>query len=160
MKRIGAAVAGCLGLFIAVGQERDFPEGVKAYEQKDYATAFTVWEPLAEGGSAAAQFNLALLFYDGRGVPQDFERAAKWFEKAADQGFTNAQRNLAELYFNGKGVKRDPVQSYKWFSLCAAAGNDTCAEHRDIVAKKLNASKLAEAQRQAREWKPTKGGSR
>jgi|SRR5579872_5172051 len=159
MKQFAAALA-CLGLFIAAGQdaEKDLAAAAKAYENKDYGTAYTIWEPLAESGSAPAQFNLALLFYDGRGIPQDFERAAKWFEKSADQGYVSAERNLGELYFAGKGVKRDYVQSYKWFSICAAAGNDTCAEHRDIVAKKLSASKLAEAQRLTRDWKP-KGGS-
>jgi TPR repeat protein len=156
MNRIAAAaVLGCLGVFFTVGQEKDLATAAAAYDKHDYATAFTIWEPLAEGGSAPAQFNLALLFYDGRGVPQDFERAAKWFEKAAGQGYTNAQRNLGELYFTGKGVKRDYVESYKWFNLCAASGNETCADHRDVVAKKLSASKLAEAQRLAREWKPT-----
>jgi TPR repeat protein len=155
MKHVSAAVLlGCLGVFLTVGQEKDLATAAAAYDKHDYATAFTIWEPLAESGSAPAQFNLALLFYDGRGVPQDFERAAKWFERAAGQGYTNAQRNLGELYFTGKGVKRDYVQSYKWFNLCAASGNETCADHRDVVAKKLSASKLAEAQRLAREWKP------
>ena len=112
---------------------------------------------MAEGGSAPAQFNLVPLFYDGRGVPQDFERATEWFGKAADQGYASAQRNLGEMYFSGKGLKRDYVQSYKWFSLCAASGNQTCSDHRDVVAAKLRSSKLAEAQRLAREWKPKSG---
>ena len=149
-----ATVVGCIGVLLAFGQEKDLATAAKAYDAHDYATAFTIWEPMAEGGSAPAQFNLALLFYDGRGVPQDFERAARWFEKAADRGYTAAQRNLGELYFIGKGVKRDFVHSYKWFNLCAASGNETCVDHRDQVAKKLSASKLAEAQRLAREWKP------
>jgi len=158
--RLRAAILACLGVFAAAGQdtEKDLATAAKAYENKDYGTAFTLWEPLAEAGSAPAQFNLGLLFFDGKGVPQDFERAAKWFERAADQGFVGAQRNLGELYFAGKGVKRDYILSYKWFSICAAKGNETCAEHRDIVAKKLSASKLAEAQKMTRDWKP-KGGS-
>jgi TPR repeat protein len=158
MKRIRtAAVFGCFGLLLALGQKQDFTDGMKAYEKNDYATAFKVWQPLAEGGSAAAQFNLGLLYYEGQGTPQDFEKATEWFGKSADQGYASAQRNLGELYFSGKSLKRDYVQSYKWFSLCAASGNETCADHRDQVAKKLKGSKLAEAQRLAREWKPKTG---
>lgn len=158
MKRIRAtAILGCFGLFLAVAQKQDFTDGVKAYEQKDYATAFKIWQPLADGGSAAAQFNLGLLYYEGQGAPQDYQQAEHWFQMSADQGYASAQRNLGELYYSGKGVKRDYVQSYKWFSLCAAAGNQTCADHRDLVAKKLRGSKLDEAQRLAREWKPKTG---
>ena len=136
---------------------QDFDDGLKAYEDRDYATALKNWQPLAEKGNAMAQFNLALLYFDGKGVPQDFERAAQWFERAADQGYTRAQRNLGEMYAIGQGVKKDFVQSYKWLSLCAAGGNETCAAHRDWVAKKLKGSQLAAAQRLAREWKPKSG---
>lgn len=142
-------------VFPVIGQ--DFDTGLKAYENKDYATALKQWQPLAEKGNAMAQFNLALLYFDGKGVPQDFAEAAQWFEKAADRGYTRAQRNLGEMYAIGQGVKKDFVQSYKWLSLCAASGNETCAQHRDWVAKKLKGSQLSAAQRLTREWKPKSG---
>jgi hypothetical protein len=41
-------------------------------------------------------------------------------------------------------------------SLCAAAGDQMCIGQRDLVAQKLKGSKLSEAQRLAREWKPKK----
>jgi hypothetical protein len=143
---------GCLGLFTIAGQ--DFAAGLKAYENHDYAAALKEWRPLAEKGSAAAEFNLGLLYYDGRGVAQDFTEAAQWFERSADQGYGKAQYNLGEMYAIGKGVKRDYVQSYKWLSVCAANGNDTCGQHRDLVEKKLKNSQLSTAKRLAQEWKP------
>jgi TPR repeat protein len=153
MKPIRAlATIGCLGLFVVSGQ--DFAAGLKAYENHDYATALKEWRPLAEKGSAAAEFNLGLLFYDGRGVAQDFNEAAQWFERSADRGYAKAQYNLGEMYAVGKGVKRDYVQSYKWLSVCATGGNNTCGEHRDWVEKKLKASQLSTARRLAQEWKP------
>jgi TPR repeat protein len=146
------AMIGCLGLFALSGQ--DFAAGLKAYENHDYATALKEWRPLAEKGSAAAEFNLGLLYYDGRGVSQDFTEAVQWFERSADQGYAKAQYNLGEMYAVGKGVKRDYVQSYKWLSVCAASGNDTCGQHRDLVEKKLKNSQLSTARRLAQEWKP------
>jgi uncharacterized protein len=152
MKSIrAAAVVMSIGLFVAGGQ--DFDAGLRAYEQHDYAQALKEWRPLAEKGNAQAEFNLALLYFDGKGVPQDFEQAAEWFAKAADEGYTRAQRNLGEMYAIGQGVKKDFVQSYKWLSLCAVSGNETCASHRDWVAKKLKGSQLAAAQRMTREFK-------
>lgn len=153
MKPIRAlAMIGCLGLFTISAE--DFAAGLKAYENQDYSTALKEWRPLAEKGSAAAEFNLGLLYYDGRGVSQDYPEAARWFERSADQGYAKAQYNLGEMYAVGKGVKRDYVQSYKWLSVCAAGGNNTCGEHRDWVEKKLKGSQLSNARRLAQEWKP------
>ena len=137
----------------AVSFAADYSAGVKAYEKGDFTEARNQWEPLAAGGSAAAQFNLGLLYYDGRGVPQDFGEARRWFQRAAEQGYAKAQHNLGAMYGTGKGVGRDYLQAYKWLSLCAAAGEQSCIGQRDLVAQKLKGSKLAEAQRMAREWK-------
>ena len=143
-------------VFVAIAPGEDFAAGAAAYERGDYSTALKEWEPLAKAGGSAAQFNVGLLYYDGRGVPQDFSEAAQWFEKSADHGYAKAQHNLGAMYAVGKGVKRDYVQAYKWLSLCAASGEESCVAQRDLVAAKLSSSKLANAQRLAREWKPIK----
>ena len=134
----------------------DFTVGLKAYQSGDYAAALKEWRPLAEQGGAAAQFNLGLLYYDGKGVPQDFQQAADWFALSADHDYTKAQYNLGEMYAVGKGVKRDYIQAYKWLNICASKGDETCASHRDLIAQKLKGSKLAAAQRMSSEWKPKK----
>lgn len=148
--------AGCMAgavLCIGIAAAGDFAAGLAAYEKGDYATAVKEWQPLAEDGEAAAQFNLALLYHDGRGVPQDYRSAFRWFERAANQGYARAQLNLGAMYGVGKGVKRDYVEAYRWLSLCAATGLEPCVAQRDQVAPKLSRSKLAQAQQRAREWK-------
>jgi TPR repeat protein len=140
---------------VAIATCGDFAAGASAYEKGDYATAMKEWEPLAKAGGSAAQFNVGLLYYDGRGVPQNFPEAAQWFEKSADHGYVKAQHNLGAMYAVGKGVKLNYLQAYKWLSLCAATGDSSCATQRDLVAAKLSSSKLAAAQRLAHEWKPT-----
>ena len=149
--RVLAAVA------TVVASAQDFDVGLKAYENKDYATALKEWHPLAEKGHARAQFVVGLLYYDGKGVPQDYAEALNWFQQSADRGYARAQYNLGEMYATGQGVKRDYMLAYKWLNLCAAAGTENCAEHRDWVAKKLKKSQLEAAQRMAREWKPVEG---
>ena len=136
---------------------QDFDAGLRAYEKEDYAAALKEWRPLAEQGHPRAQFLLGLLYYDGKGVPQDYPEAANWFQQSADRGYARAQHNLGEMYATGQGVKRDYVQAYKWLNLCAAAGIDNCADHRDLIAKKLKSSQLEKAQRMSREWKPIPG---
>jgi TPR repeat protein len=148
-------------LFVIVAPSRaDFAAGLAAYNKADYATALKEWQPLADGGSPDAQYNIALLYVDGKGVARNYEEAVKWFERAANQGHVKAQHNLGAMFAVGEGVKRDYVQAYKWMSVCAAKGDGGCASQRDQLEKKLKGSKLAEAQRQATEWKPAEEPSK
>ncbi len=71
---------------LAVPAWADFQAGMDAYNRKDYATALREWRPLAEQGDADAQYNLALMYDRGYGVPQDYVQARQWYEKAAAQG--------------------------------------------------------------------------
>jgi hypothetical protein len=48
----------------------------------------------ANQGNAIAQTNLGVLYRDGKGVPQDYAEALRWYRKAADQGNAIAQTNL------------------------------------------------------------------
>lgn len=100
----------------------DFKTGLKAYEQGDFATALKEWLPLAEKGDAHAQYNVALIYARGQGVPQDYKQAAEWYRKAAEQGVAAAQYNLGVMYSNGQGVPQDPQEARKWFLKAAEQG--------------------------------------
>ena len=75
---------------------------------------------------------------------------------AADQGDADAQSKLGVAYYAGHGVPKDFAEAHKWFNLSAAAGHPKAGETRDLVAKEMTPEQVAEAQRLAREWKPTK----
>lgn len=134
----------------------DFATGLSAYQKGDYATAAKEWRPIAESGDREVQFNLGLLYVDGKGVPQDYAQAVSWFEKSAEQDYDKAQLNLGALYGIGKGVKRDYIQAYKWLNICAAKGNAKCAAQRDLVGQKMKPAQVTTAQRLSSEWTPKK----
>ena len=48
----------------------------------------------AEKGNAAAQFELAVRYFEGRVVPRDPKLSTQWFEKAAKQGHAQAKARL------------------------------------------------------------------
>jgi uncharacterized protein len=128
---------------------------------QDYAQTLKWWQKAAGQGFLDAQFNLGVMYDGGRGVPQDYAEAIKWYRKAADRGFPDAQTNLGLMYANGKGVPEDYVQALMWCVL-AVAGNsayvqdrNAAIKNRDTVAAKMTPAQIAEAQRLAREWKPT-----
>ena len=82
----------------------------------------------AAQGEAKAQTILGILYDEGRGVPQDYTEALKWYHLAAAQGEAPAQHNLGNLYAEGRGVPQDYAEALKWFRLAAAQG-DALAQH-------------------------------
>ena len=87
----------------------DFQKGLTAYQSGDFATALREWTPLAEQGNASAQYNLGLMYRNGRGVPQDDKTAVKWYRLAAEQGHASAQYNLGQTYRKGDGVPKNDM---------------------------------------------------
>jgi localization factor PodJL len=98
--------------------------------------------PAAIGGPAlraaaasenpAAEFEVALRYAEGRGVPQSFEMAARWFERAADHGLAPAQFRLGCLYEKGQGVKKD-LETARRLYLSAADRGHAKAMHNLAV---------------------------
>ena len=98
------------------------------------------------------------MYAEGHGVPQDYPEAVRWFRKAADQGNATAQGNLGDCYGNGNGVIKDYVQAYKWDNLASAQGlvHYPARSATFLNFRVIGAIQVAEAQRLAREFKPTK----
>jgi hypothetical protein len=63
-----------------------------------------------------------LMYEFGRGVPQDYAVALRWYRIAADQGNAAAQYNLASMYQDGKGVSMNYVEAVKWYRRAADQG--------------------------------------
>jgi TPR repeat protein len=95
-----------------------FEDAVVALKKNDYAMALWLLRPLAEQGDAQSQAALGLMYYDGRGVPQNY------------------------------------VLAHMWLSL-ALRGEKLAAKARDMVAAKMTPAQIAEAQKLARQWRPT-----
>ena len=79
----------------------------------------------AERGDAKAQDRLGSIFYYGKGVPQDYNQAVRWFRQAAEQGDAKAQYNLARMYYKGQGVPQDYTEAARWARKAADQGDAT-----------------------------------
>ena len=129
----------------------DFNKGLTAAQNGDFATALKEWKPLAEQGDATAQFNLALMYSKGDGVPQDYKEAVRWYTLAAEQGDAQAQYNVAVSFYKGEGVIKDIVYAHMWKNISASNGLDVAREHLKTLEKEMTLSQKEEAQRLARE---------
>ena len=78
------------------------------------------------------------MYEQGRGVSQDYLKAAEWYRKAADRGYGGAQNNLAIAYGLGQGVPKDLIEASKWFALGAAHGDNLRAELREAIKKDID----------------------
>jgi FOG: TPR repeat, SEL1 subfamily len=59
------------------------------------------------------------MYANGRGVDQDFTKAAIWYRKTADQGLDDAQYGLAHSYNYGNGLKQDFRLAINWYQKAA-----------------------------------------
>ena len=84
----------------------------------------------ADRGNADAQDYLGIMYANGRGVPQDYAKAAEWYRKAADQGYANAQCNLGFMYDNGCGVPQNCKTAVEWYQKAADQGYAMDFQHR------------------------------
>ena len=115
----------------------------------------------AKRGDPRAQATLGWMYANGRGVPQSYVLAAKWYQRAADQGHGGAQFELGLLHNKGQGVKQDLVLAHMWLNLSAsqASGEDRDfkVRIRESVASKMTVAQMALAQQMAQEWYKSQG---
>ena len=77
----------------------------------------------AAAGDAAAEYEIAARFSEGRGVAVNNEQAVHWLQRAADQGLAPALFRLGGLYEKGVGVKKDLTKARDFYAAAADKGN-------------------------------------
>jgi TPR repeat protein len=110
-------------------------DAMAAYQKGDYATAISLFQPLAEGGDASAQVALGLMYNNGQGVTRDYAEAVKWYRLAADQGSADGQAALGAMYDNGHGVTQDDAEAVKWYRLAARQGDEFAQYNLGVLYK-------------------------
>jgi localization factor PodJL len=77
----------------------------------------------AANGDPRAQYEIGMIYAEGKAVGKDSQQAVVWYETAAAQGFANAQYRLGTAYEHGMGVEKDLEQAKLWYLRAAEAGN-------------------------------------
>jgi len=109
----------------------DYQTGLDAFSLGDYATAMTEWRAVTDGPATAvnpaiyveAHYAVAMLYWQGQGVAQDYGRAREWLLKAARMNHAGAQAKLGYMYTDGVTVPQDYGQALEWFQQAARGGN-------------------------------------
>ena len=115
-----ALAAVCLLTLVA---RAGLEEGVAAYQAGNLELAVREFRTAAEKGDSAAQYNLAMMYERGIGLPKDEKQALTWYLKSATLGNSNAQFNLGVLFENGHGTAVDFPQANLWYRKAAVQGD-------------------------------------
>jgi len=63
---------------IKIDIKKEFEKAISFYRQNDYGQALNKFEKLSDLGDSKSQYNLAVMYYKGQGIPQNFNRAYYW----------------------------------------------------------------------------------
>ncbi|KTC87185.1 SEL1-like repeat protein [Legionella brunensis] len=108
----------------------------------NYQKAMQNYDMASQKGDKVGQFNLALVYENGKGVPVDYAKAKAFYSKAAELGHKQAMTQLAGLYFNGLMGKRDEQQAIHWYKKAAALGDSNALYQLGLLSETGVGTKL------------------
>lgn len=130
-------------------QER-FAEATKLLKTTNYAEGVAQIQRLADEGYDIAQNTLGAMFFEGKGVPQNYEKAIEWYEKSAIQECAIAQLNLGMMYWQGNGVSKDEQKGTYWLQKAAEQGN--AVAQSGLAAAYARGKGMPQDDKKAIEW--------
>ncbi len=155
---------------------RDFTEkdnyliGLSWYKQWNYQIAAKFWKPLAQEGDCDAQYALGLLYFEGLGVGQSYERAIGLWTRSADQGQAQAQISLGVVYSrlslpytsldckSGCGQEKDLIAAYRWFGIASEIGSPhevtVAQDSLKKIVPEMTPEEIREGDALIDSWKP------
>lgn len=101
----------------------------------DYMKAFACFTRAANMENDQAAYQLAKMYDEGRGIPQDQAKALKWYEKA--QGILGVPLRMAVMYLEGIGTEQDDIKARNYLYVAISAGDSTEAPKllKELYAK-------------------------
>ena len=123
-----------------------------AVDQRNRVRSVADLQKLAEQGDSEAQWQMAVRYHNGEGVPQDDTQAMKWFERAAEQGHVDAQSRLGAYYWAGRGVPEDLSKAYYWSAIATAQGDEISKSRLEGLTYQMTRAQISTARQQAESW--------
>ena len=105
----------------------------------------------AKEGDAMSQYNLGVLYAQGKQMEQSDTKAVYWWRKSANQGNAMAQNNLGIMYMQGKGgVEKSDEEAAKLFRQSAEQGYSEAQNNLAVMLVKGQG--VEKNQAEAVEW--------
>ncbi len=99
----------------------------------------------AKAGDAAAEFELAKLYFEGRDIPKDDTQGLLLLERAGRHGLPQAQFQMGERIYGDGNSSDKYVEAYVWFALAQQGGFDQSGAKVAELEARMTEDQLAEA---------------
>jgi TPR repeat protein len=120
-------------------------EVVQAILNEDWATAYFVIKPLADGGNMNAEHYMGWFYEQGIQVSQSYEKAFHWWLKAAQKGVPESQSGIAQLYESGRGTTQDFIEAYIWYAKAIMSGDEESRLLISNLSSKMTSAEVSDA---------------
>jgi len=105
------------------GSDKGIKKGQELVIPCDGTSAYAIIDAPQQVQEAGwAMFNIGNLYFDAKGVTQDYDKAMEWYQKAADIDYLPAIHNVGYLYYHGYGVPQDYKKAFQYFSRASERG--------------------------------------
>lgn len=101
----------------------------------------------AKAGDAAAEFELAKVYFEGRDIPQDDAQGLRLLERAARHGLPPAQFQMGERTYGDGNSSEKYVEAYVWYALAQQGGFDQSDAKVTELETRMTEDQLAEARK-------------
>lgn len=102
-----------------------FKIGMDYYYANEFAKSVEWLQYSANNEYADAQYQLGVMYLNGKGVTKNYSFAVHYLQKAADYENAGAQCDLGYCYANGFGVNASIEQGFKWTRKAYENGDKT-----------------------------------
>ena len=107
---------------LAFALSRDQAAALGKLAAKGDAAAVSQLLKAAKTGSAEAALSVALLYYRGEPIQQDFAQALAWFEESAKRGHPEAMTLAGHMFQEGLGTAQDYAKARQVLSARSRCG--------------------------------------
>ncbi len=112
---------------------------LEAIQSGDYGTAFSIYHSLAEQGDASAQYNLGIMYYEGRGISRHHIYSYMWLSLAKTNGEARAQESLD--FLRGQIASEDISKAQALSAKCWESNYADCPTIAQAKEEGLKAGK-------------------
>jgi SEL1 protein len=121
---------------------RIYAEGSPPDIEQSNDTAIKYFKKAIEHQSLEGYTGLAIMYYTGMGVQQDYIQALDYFQKAAARGLSEAHLYIGLSYLYGRGVQVNYIKAFHSLESAAQGGHIAAFYHlAEIYAKGLTAKR-------------------
>jgi len=120
--------------------------------EKSVSRAVSLLEAAAEQSDRLAQYQLGLLYYQGKELPTDYLKARDFIVKAIEQKYLPAYMVMGAMLEHGYGITKDVLKAYSLYSYCDFYGMPDLKDLMQDVLSQMNDIDKQRARHMAQEW--------